>query len=184
MNDLALLSQQLGVSDRTLRRAFNEGAIHGERLSPRRLRLPASEKVYLLDRWPLLGQLRAVLRTQPNVTFALLFGSVARGDDGPGSDLDLLVETRDPSLSRLVDFGSKVEAATGRRVDLLRLGEVDPHHPLLAEALQEGRVLVDREDRWPELRAQIEKAQGGAKARDRRRKQDALAAIDRLLTES
>lgn len=184
MNDLIVLSQQVGVSERTLRRAFNEGAIHGERLSPRRLKLSANERSYVLNRWPLIAELRAVLRTEPNVSFALLFGSAARGDDTPASDLDLLVEARNPSVVRLVDLGLKLEAALGRRVDILTLEDVEENPPLLAEALQEGRVLIDRDDRWLKLRARKKGAKGSADAWIGKRKQHALGAIDRLLAES
>ena len=36
-----------------------------------------------------LAALRAVLEAEPAVRLAYLFGSVARGDDGPGSDIDV-----------------------------------------------------------------------------------------------
>jgi len=94
MTDLDLLAGQVGVSTRTLRRAVNEGTLRGERFSPRRLRLAAGEKEYILNRWCLLGRLRAILRTESNVRFALLFGSTARGEDSESSDIDLLVEMR------------------------------------------------------------------------------------------
>jgi predicted nucleotidyltransferase len=183
MNDLLLLSRQIGVSERTLRRAFNEGAIHGQRLSPRRLKLSAGERSYVLSKWSLIARLRAVLRTEPNVSFALLFGSAARGDDTPASDIDLLVEARDPSLVRLVDLGMKLEAALDRKVDILALEDAEESPPLLAEALRDGRVLIDRNDRWPKLRARRERKGTGSETRSRQRRQRALAAIDRLRAE-
>lgn len=182
MNDLAILSQQVGVSERTLRRAFNEGAIHGERVSPRRLKLSASEKSYVLNRWSLISSLRAVLRTEPNVSFALLFGSAARGDDRPASDVDLLVEARDSSFGRLIDLGLKLEGALGRRVEILSLEDAEENPLLLREAFRDGRVLIDRGDRWPRLRAHREE-KGGSETWSRDRRQRALAAIDELLAE-
>ncbi|MHB1283971.1 MAG: nucleotidyltransferase domain-containing protein, partial [Metallibacterium scheffleri] len=40
---------------------------------------------------PLASQLRAVLARHPQVNFAMLFGSLARGTARPDSDLDLAV---------------------------------------------------------------------------------------------
>lgn len=49
-----------------------------------------------------------------------VFGSVARGDDRPGSDIDLLVEMgRDRSLLDLVALEQELEALLRRRVDVL-----------------------------------------------------------------
>ena len=39
----------------------------------------------------LVADLRRALRTEPNVRLAVLYGSLARGDEDAGSDLDLLV---------------------------------------------------------------------------------------------
>lgn len=44
----------------------------------------------------------------------LLFGSAARGGDTPESDLDLLVDLRDPSLERVLDLADRLSASTGR----------------------------------------------------------------------
>ena len=48
-----------------------------------------------------------------------LFGSVARGEDSEGSDLDLLVDpSPDTSLLDLAKLQLEIESATGVRVDL------------------------------------------------------------------
>lgn len=53
------------------------------------------------------------------VTRLRVFGSIARGEAGPKSDLDLLVEFRDPlGVLRRAEFEEKIEALLGRRVDL------------------------------------------------------------------
>jgi predicted nucleotidyltransferase len=184
MNDLVLLASQVGASERTLRRAIEEGALRGHRPSPRRLKLSAAEKDYALRRWSLLGGLRAALRTEPNVRFALLFGSAARGEDTPESDIDLLVEMRDPSLVRLVDLELKLEALFGREVDVLALEEAEDNPLLIAEAAREGRVLVDRVGRRAKLDAQATKARRHADRRLHEQGQQALVAIERLLAES
>jgi uncharacterized protein len=45
-------------------------------------------------------------------------GSVARGEDREGSDLDLLVEVRDPDYVGLEQLRSELEDELGVRVDL------------------------------------------------------------------
>jgi hypothetical protein len=49
-----------------------------------------------------------------------LFGSVARGEDRPGSDIDLLVEfSRPTSLFELFELRRRLEEILGHRVDLV-----------------------------------------------------------------
>jgi predicted nucleotidyltransferase len=181
MTELELLAEQIGVNERTLRRAFNEGALRAERPTPRKLKIDAAEKQYLRRSWNLLAALREALRTEQNVRFALLFGSAARGEDTASSDLDLLVEMRDPSLIRIVDLGAKLEGLLGRRVDVLTLDDARGNPQLLARALGEGRVLVDREGRWSALRGEAGALQRRARKSARRARHRALDGIDRML---
>lgn len=183
MSDLDLLARQLGASTRTLRRAVEEGTLRGARPSPRRLKLTAVEKDYVLRRWGLLARLRAALRTEPNVRFALLFGSAARGEDSEASDVDLMVELRDTSLVRLIDLELKLEALLGRDVDLVSLTDAESNPLLLAEALDEGRVIVDREGRWAELRPRIGQLRRRAREEAGQRRRRALAGIRELVSD-
>jgi predicted nucleotidyltransferase len=183
MTELGLLARQIGANERTLRRAFNQGTLRAERPTPRKLEISAAEKRYLRRSWKLLATLRAVLRTEQNVRFALLFGSAARGDDSAASDIDLLVEMRDPSLARIADLGSKLETLTGRRVDILGLDDARGSDQLLAQALAEGRVIVDRDSRWPQLRGEAEALQRRAREGTRRARRRALEGIDRMLAD-
>jgi uncharacterized protein len=48
-----------------------------------------------------------------------LFGSVVRGDHGPESDVDVLVEFSRPVGLEIVDLAEELEAVLGRRVDLV-----------------------------------------------------------------
>ena len=48
----------------------------------------------------------------------LLFGSVARGEGGPASDLDFLVELEQPSLERFMGLKIALEAWFSRKIDL------------------------------------------------------------------
>lgn len=183
MTELGTLAKQVGVNERTLRRAVNDGTLRGRRLSPRQLKLSAAEKDYVLRRWGLLAQLRLALRTEPNVRFALLFGSAARGEDKGRSDVDLLVEMRDSSLSRLADLELKLERLLGRGVEVIALEDAQNNPLLLADAAREGRVIADRDERWSDFSAELEHFERSAQAEYRSRKRRALAGIDRFLTE-
>ena len=67
-----------------------------------------------------------------------VFGSVARGDAGPDSDLDLLVTMEaGRSLLDLVAFGQDLEDALDRHVDVVTDGGLSPYlrDRILAEAV-------------------------------------------------
>jgi uncharacterized protein len=181
MSALSSLAEDLGVNERTLRRAAAQGTFRAERPSPRKLTLRPGEAGYLRRHWPLLGRLRSALRTEPNVEFALLFGSVARGDDAAGSDVDLLVDLREHSLEQMGELQGRLERTLGREVDLVSLGAASSNELLLTMAVEEGRVLVDREGRWAALRAELPVLQRRAERASRRDRREALSAIDRFL---
>jgi predicted nucleotidyltransferase len=69
-----------------------------------------------------------------------LFGSIARGDDRPESDLDLLVDMDpDRSLLDLVGLGQELEEVLHRRVDVLTDASL---HPAIRERIvSEARAL-------------------------------------------
>lgn len=181
MSDLTLLAEEIGVSERTLRRAVRQGALRAERPTPRTLELPMSERRYVRRSWSLLSTLRNALRTEQSVRFALLFGSASTGMDTAGSDVDVLVALRDPSLDRVVDLGEKLTAACGRPVDVIRIEDAEADPGLLADVLAEGRVLVDRERLWPRMRGREPALRRRGRRRDATRTEAALAGIDRLL---
>jgi len=57
-----------------------------------------------------------------------LFGSAARGDAGPASDLDFLVEMEEGrSLLDLVGLWQDLEALLGCKVDVLADGGISPY---------------------------------------------------------
>jgi predicted nucleotidyltransferase len=151
MSSFTVLSRELDADERTLRRAARDGMVRARWISPRRAELAPGEAAYLRRNGPLLFGLRRALRTEPNVRLAVLFGSFARGDDGPASDIDLLVEMRDNTRARLMDIEDRLSSRLGRRVQLLRLSDATREPALLADAVGEGRVIVDRDGRWPTL---------------------------------
>lgn len=56
------------------------------------------------------------------------FGSFARGEAGPGSDLDILVEFSDrKSLLELVRLERELSDRLDMRVDLLTVKSISPH---------------------------------------------------------
>jgi predicted nucleotidyltransferase len=181
MTELALLAKDLGVHERTLRRAVSEGTLRAVRPTARTLALPLSERRYVRRRWPLLAGLREALRTEQNVRFALLFGSAATGLDTPASDVDVLVNLRDGSLDRVVDLSSKLTTLIGRRVDVLRLQDAEAEPSFLANVVTDGRVLVDREGRWSRLRRRERNLDLRGRRQQASRARAALAGIDRLL---
>jgi len=77
--------------------------------------------------------------------------------------------------------GTGLEGLLGRRVDLVLVEDAEENPALLAEAVAEGRVLVDREPRWPELSARRAALARRSKRLDRERRREALARIDEFL---
>ena len=91
-----------------------------------------------------IGRVTAALGAEPDVLLAIVFGSVARGEAGLGSDADVGVLMRGPMTSeRREALIRALAAATGRPVDLIDLREAGV--PLLRTILREGRTLVSRD---------------------------------------
>src|SRR5918999_6724 len=152
-NSLRTLARHLDVPERTLRRAAAEGLVRGDRTSARRFLTTLREETYLRTHWPLLSSLREALRTEPNVRLAILFGSQATGASLESSDVDVLVALADPSAANLAELTGRLERRIGRDIQLVRIEDAERAPVLMSAALSEGRVLVDPEARWPELKA-------------------------------
>lgn len=180
---LPALAEDLSADERTLRRAARRGTVRCRRPGPRQLELDAGELDYLRSHWELLFQLTGALRTERGVRLAVLYGSTARGDDRRDSDVDLLVDLRAAAPGAGPALAARLEHALGRRVDVAELGRVENDAPLLLlYALDEGRVLVDRDEGWPALqrrRAAIDLAAKRAEEAERR----AVEESWRMLTE-
>jgi len=181
MNELVLLAEEVGVNERTLRRAVSQGTLQGSRATPRKLELPLGEREYVRRSWGLISTLRTALRTEPNVRFVLLFGSTATGTDTPESDVDVLVDLRDASFERVVDLRTKLTRLVGRQVDVVELKDAESEPSFLAQVVTDGRVLVDRENLWPRLRGRVSGLRRRGSQHDARRADRALAGIDRLM---
>jgi predicted nucleotidyltransferase len=181
MGVLQELAVDLDVEERTLRRAVSQGTLRASRSGPRRLRLAAGEREYLRAHWPLLSGLRRALRTEQGVRLAVLYGSLARGDEDADSDLDLLISFAEDRPSVGVELSVRLERASGRQVDIADLERVEKRAPLLLDrVLDEGRVLVDRDGQWRMLRERRPSIRARARRAHRRQMAGANRAIEEL----
>ncbi len=176
---LEQLASEVGVHERTLRRAVGSGLIHARRTSPRRLVLTDSESEWVRAHWELIGRLRAVLRTEPNVALAVLFGSMARGDDVPGSsDVDLFVALRSASPGALAALHARLTERLRQDVQLVSLDTARHDPRLMSEVLRDGRPLVDRGGMWTQLQEQRGQTLREAAAAGNELRDEARAALD------
>lgn len=166
------------MNERTLRRAWALGTVRGERVTPYKLRVPVDERVYLRRHWSTISRLRAALRTEPNVSLAVLFGSVARGDDDEESDVDLLVGLRDPDLGNRIALAQRLRKHIDRPLEVIALENALRRASFMVEILRDGRVLVDRDGRWSKMRARIDDFDGQAREDCRVRAERARQAIE------
>jgi len=86
-----------------------------------------------------------VLAADPRISYALMFGSCARGTQHAQSDLDLAIGGLSQPLS-VLDLGDligRLEAAAGRPVDLTLLDEAPPG--LAYRVFRDGRILLERD---------------------------------------
>jgi predicted nucleotidyltransferase len=181
MGAIGELAVVLGAGERTLRRAASQGTVRCARRGPRRPWLPAGEREYLEGHWELLAALRQALRTERRVRLAVLYGSVARGDEDTGSDLDLLVLLRGGRPSDAAELALRLGRVAGRRADVAHLKRVEAKAPLLLERiLDEGRVLVDRDGLWPQLRKRRRAIHARARRAHRRQMAGARKALAEL----
>ena len=90
--------------------------------------------------------LRQALADDSRITYALLFGSSARGSAHRASDLDVAIGLRSPiNPSELGQLVSLLERATGRPIDLLLLDEAPP--AVAYRVFRDGRVIVEKDHR-------------------------------------
>ncbi len=90
---------------------------------------------------------RALATAPAEVVCAYLFGSVARGTERAGSDLDLGVLLAGPAVptleGRLLGYEATLEQVIGRRVQLVILN--DAPVDLVHRVFRDGRILLDRD---------------------------------------
>ena len=69
-----------------------------------------------------LRELKPELERRFGVRRIGVFGSVARGEEDAGSDVDILVELAEPIGWELLDLRERLEEVLGRHVDLVTAG--------------------------------------------------------------
>ena len=105
-------------------------------------------------------RLEATAAAHGDLHMMVLFGSVARGDEDEGSDVDLIIDgplTEDLAARTLLR-GRLIEQL-GRSIDLLSVDEGRNAPGVLVGALRDGLVIKGRTGRWPGLlrdRARVE----------------------------
>jgi predicted nucleotidyltransferase len=88
------------------------------------------------------------LRTFAEVERIIVFGSRARGDAAPRSDIDLAIACPRADAKRWSDIVEAAEEApTLLQIDLVRMETAPPE--LLAQIAREGRVLYERDNGHP-----------------------------------
>ena len=87
-----------------------------------------------------------ILRCVPEADFVCVFGSFARGNVRPFSDIDIALSTEtEPDILTLGDAAGAIEAATGRPVDILLVRGLAERDPELAYKIaSEGVPLYER----------------------------------------
>ena len=95
-------------------------------------------------------KLREVLANFPQITLAIVFGSVASGQAHAQSDLDLAVIAAKPlQAAEKIQIVEALVLATGRPIDL-----VDVHfapQPLLGQVLKHGRRILGSDTAYAQL---------------------------------
>jgi len=92
----------------------------------------------------ILQALRGVIEAEPTIRVAYLFGSCARGDAGPTSDVDVALLADQPiDLSELAAIGTRIGTVVERVVDVVDLRAAAPL--LCREVVGEGELLAVRD---------------------------------------
>ena len=92
----------------------------------------------------------AAINTQPGIRLAILFGSLAVGQERPDSDLDLAVDSGHRlTTGEKLALVNELAERTGRPVDLVDLYAVG--EPLLGQILRHGKRLLGSETCYADL---------------------------------
>jgi len=74
-----------------------------------------------------IEQLAKPILMKAGVTKSSVFGSFARGEHTPKSDVDLLIDfPRDKGLFAFIELKNKLERRFGRKVDLVTYNSISP----------------------------------------------------------
>ena len=73
-----------------------------------------------------ISRMQAELNERFTVTRIGVFGSFARGDETPESDVDIIVELAEPTFDHYMDLKFRLEEVLQRPVDLVMADTVKP----------------------------------------------------------
>jgi predicted nucleotidyltransferase len=94
--------------------------------------------------------IRAVLDRHPDLTLAIVFGSLAQGRARRESDLDIAVKARKPlTADQKIALIEDLALATGRAIDLIDLSTAGI--PLLGEIIRGGTRILGSNEAYAEL---------------------------------
>lgn len=137
------------------------------------------------DSGDVVAALTALADRVHGIDTLVLFGSRARGDAHPLSDVDLLVDG--PVTEDIASWtflrGLLIEEL-GHPVELLSIGEAEEMPAVLADALRDGVAITDREGRWSALWRDRARVVAAARAEYATYPARRAAAIARLKDES
>lgn len=95
-------------------------------------------------------RLKQALASVPGLELAYVFGSIARGEEQPQSDIDIAVlASKSLSADTFLTLHRAIADATGRSVDVVDLRRAG--HPVLGEVLREGIRIVGSADAHADL---------------------------------
>ena len=79
------------------------------------------------------------LLVQYHAEYALLFGSYARGEETPDSDIDVVVYGgKDFKKTNIFAFAEELRETLGKNADVFEITEVNPNTPFYDNLMREG----------------------------------------------
>jgi len=123
LNRLSLVADALGVGEQPLLAAEAPAAYGATVLDPQASVSPVR------DLGEIIGRIRAhgdELHERFGVTRIDVFGSFARGEQTPDSDVDLIVEVEMPTLETVFGSEERLTEILGRKVDAGSFGSLRP----------------------------------------------------------
>jgi len=97
-----------------------------------------------------LEPITSVLARHPGIKMAILFGSMAKGQAGYDSDVDLAVAATQPiELEEKMALMEALAEVTGRPIDLIDLTIVG--EPLLGQILKRGKRILGTDESYAKL---------------------------------
>ena len=94
----------------------------------------------VIDRYRIIGKIKKVVKTYPEIQNAWIYGSFARNEDRPGSDIDLAVKTDGGfSYFDLAGLQYELEELLHRKVDV---GFIDTFKPRILEHVKQYMLKI------------------------------------------